>query len=388
MKILRVKFDNIVIFEDSFDLDFTAPDKVMQDSGAYNIYGSMNTLHTISIVGINAVGKTTALRLARLATEVVLNNVGLNEGFIPSVFINESTKNDGVLMTVYFYKDNKVFKLLSTIKMDTSVQGAIRFYYSEEILMEKNVSSVSNKANIFTFNKNNTTNKIVRSKLGQDLLKLLKDDDSIAIIETRDNKTSIKTLLEDGAAANTFVTNSIDSKILNVFDENLATLERVKDKDGIRVVFKNNNLQVETNQGGLIDIISAGTIKGQNIIKNAIIALKSGGYLLIDELENHMNKELVKMIINIFNKKDVNKNGATLLFTTHYAEILDSFDRKDNIYVMTRNKDLFSKIQRYSDLIKRNELKKSEVILSNYIKGTAPKALSIIALEEYIYENI
>ena len=76
MKILKVKFDNILIFEDSFELDFTAPDKVMQDSGAYNIYGSMNTLHTLSIVGINAVGKTTALRLVSLALEVVLNNVG------------------------------------------------------------------------------------------------------------------------------------------------------------------------------------------------------------------------------------------------------------------------------------------------------------------------
>lgn len=388
MKILKVKFDNILIFENSFELDFTAPDKVMQDSGAYNIYGSMNTLHNMSIVGINAVGKTTALRLVSLALEVVLNNVGLNDGFIPSVFINENTRKSGVIMTVYFYLNNKVFKLSSTIKMGDTPLGPIRFYYSEEILLEKNLSSITNKSNIFTFNEKDITKKIVRSNLSKDLLKFLKDDDSIAIMETRDNNTTITTLIADADPTKTSVLGNIDSKILDVFDENLASLAQVDDKDGVRVVFKNNKIQVETNQGGLIDIISAGTIKGQNIVKNAIIALKSGGYLLIDELENHMNKELVKMIISIFNKKDVNKNGATLLFTTHYAEILDTFDRKDNIYVLTRNKDLFSKIQRYSDLIKRNELKKSEVILSNYIKGTAPKASSIIALEEYICQNI
>ncbi len=118
------------------------------------------------------------------------------------------------------------------------------------------------------------------------------------------------------------------------------------------------------------------------------IALRNGGYLIIDELENHLNKELVRMIINIFNNKDINKKGACLFFTTHYAEILDTFDRKDNIYVLTRDGDNFTKINRYSNMVKRNELKKSDVILSNYIKGTAPKALSIRALEEYICKNI
>lgn len=122
---------------------------------------------------------------------------------------------------------------------------------------------------------------------------------------------------------------------------------------------------------------SLGTIKGQRIIQNAIIALKNGGYLIIDELENHLNKELVKMIIGIFNDEKTNKKGACIIFTTHYAEILDSFDRKDNIYVLTRDKNNLTSIQKYSDVVKRNELKKSEVILSNYIKGSAPKALNI-----------
>ena len=155
MKILRVKFDNIIIFNEPFDIDFTAPDRIMESSGVYKVWSAINTQQTISIIGINAAGKTTSLRLLNLAMEVVLN-----------------------------------------------------------------------------------------------------------------------------------------------------------------------------------------------------------------------------------------KKGACLIFTTHYAEILDSFDRMDNIYILVRTKNHFTKVHRYSEMVKRSELKKSEVILSNYIKGTAPKASNIKSLEEYICNMI
>ena len=82
------------------------------------------------------------------------------------------------------------------------------------------------------------------------------------------------------------------------------------------------------------------------------------GYLIIDELESHLNKELVKMIINLFNNKEINKSGACLIFTTHYAEILDSFDRMDNIYILTRSENYFTKIHRYSPIFDTCKIEK------------------------------
>ena len=388
MKVLRVIFDNVIIFNESFDIDLTAPDKIIEDSGVYNIWGSINTLQTVSIIGINAVGKTTSLKLVRLAMEIVLNNKGLNENLVPSVFVNKETEINGILMTVYFYKDDKVFKLESKIKFKRKLEDDLYFYYEEETLKSKAKSNVTNKDNIFDFTKKQNYKKIIRSKLKKDLLGVLKDDDSIAIMATRETKTTVNSMLEDVKEKINPIQGVVDKRVLNVFDENLEKLEKIEGKDGINIEFKNSEIKIESSIIGLEDIISSGTIKGQNIIKNAIIALRSGGYLIIDELENHLNKELVRVIINIFNNKEINKNGACLLFTTHYAEILDSFERKDNIYVLTRDKKNFTKINRYSDMVKRNELKKSDVILSNYIKGTAPKALNIKALEEYICKNI
>lgn len=388
MKVLRVIFDDIIIFNKSFDIDFTAPDKIIEDNGVYNIWKSINTLHTVALIGINAVGKTTALKLIRLAMEVVLNNKGLNENLVPTVFINEKTKTDGILMTIYFYKDDKVYKLESKIKFKRIEEDEIYFYYEEETLKSKAKSNVTNKDNIFDFTEKQNYKEIIRNDLNKELLEVLKDDDSIAIMATRKNKTTVNIMFEDVKEKINPVQGSVNKRILNVFDENLNKLEKIEGQDGINIEFKNSNTKIETSIIGLEEIVSSGTIKGQNIIRNAMIALRNGGYLIIDELENHLNKELVRMIVNIFNNKEINKNGACLFFTTHYAEILDSFDRKDNIYVLTRNKNHFTEINRYSDMVKRNELKKSDVILSNYIKGTAPKALNIKELEEYICMNI
>lgn len=389
MKILRIKFDNIIIFNEPFDIDFTASDRIMKDNGVYSVWGPINTQQTISIIGINATGKTTSIKLLNLAMEVVLNHKGLNEGnLIPSVFLNEETKKDGIVMTVYFYKDDKVFKLESKIKYKENIEGKVYFYYDDEVLKSKAKSNVTSKKNIFDFTENENYVEKRRSKLDKKALEMLKDDDSIVITATRDSGVTVNTMLEGIEDKINPVQGMVDESVLNVFDENLKRLEKIKGEDGINIEFKNSGVEMHLPIIGLEEIISSGTIKGQKIIRNAMIALKSGGYLIIDELENHLNKELVKMIINIFNNKEINKKGACLIFTTHYAEILDSFDRMDNIYVLVRNENYFTEIHRYSKVIKRSELKKSDVILSNYIKGTAPKAVNIKELEEYICKNI
>lgn len=388
MKILRIKFDNILIFDEPFDIDFTAKDRIFEKNGINRVWGPINTQQTMAIIGINAAGKTTSLKLLNLALEVVLNNKGLNENLVPSVFLNEETEKTGITMIVYFYKEDKIFELVSKIKYRRNVDGEIHFYYENEMLKSKSKSNVTSKDSIFKFSDNVSYKEIIRMNMPKESLKILKDDDSIVITETRDSGVSVNTMLEEVKDKMNYVQGMVNENILNVFDENIKKLERIGEDKDFKVEFKNNNTGIKSNIISLEEIVSSGTIRGQRIIKNAITALKHGGYLLIDELENHLNKELVKMIINIFNDKEINKNGACLIFSTHYAEILDSFDRMDNIYILVRTENYFTKIYRYSEMINRSELKKSEVILSNYIKGTAPKALKIRDLEDYICKNL
>lgn len=106
--------------------------------------------------------------------------------------------------------------------------------------------------------------------------------------------------------------------------------------------------------------LSSGTIKGINLFINAMMVLDKGGYLIIDELENHFNKELAATLVRFFMNHKVNKKGAVILLSTHYPELLDEFERNDNIYI-TRNNDGIS-VENLSNILKRNDIKKVKYI--------------------------
>jgi ABC-type multidrug transport system ATPase subunit len=77
--------------------------------------------------------------------------------------------------------------------------------------------------------------------------------------------------------------------------------------------------------------------------------------------------------------------GATIIFSTHYSELLDEFERSDNIYIV-RNKNGIS-AEKLCNLLKRNDIKKSEAFKSGYLEGTAPLYESYIDLKEVIINS-
>ena len=82
--------------------------------------------------------------------------------------------------------------------------------------------------------------------------------------------------------------------------------------------------------------LSSGTIKRIVTFTMAREILREGGYLLVDEIENHFNKEIVSTLIRFFKDSQLNKKGGVLFFSTHSPELLDEYDRNDSIFI-TRN---------------------------------------------------
>ena len=66
----------------------------------------------------------------------------------------------------------------------------------------------------------------------------------------------------------------------------------------------------------------------------------------------------------------LNKRGGTLVFTTHYPELLDEYDRNDGICIV-RNRNGIT-VDNLSNIVKRNDIKKSDVYHSGFLEGTAP----------------
>ena len=131
--------------------------------------------------------------------------------------------------------------------------------------------------------------------------------------------------------------------------------------------------------------LSSGTIKGINIFISAMNTFKSGGYLIVDELENHFNREIVSTIMRFYMDSKVNYKGATLVFSTHYPELLDEFDRNDNIYIVRNRQGITA--ENLSTILKRNDIKKSEAYQSDFLEGTVPAYDAYMGLKKSLIRN-
>ena len=65
-----------------------------------------------------------------------------------------------------------------------------------------------------------------------------------------------------------------------------------------------------------------------------------------------------------------------MVFTTHYPELLDEYDRNDSIHIV-RNRNGIT-VEKLSDILNRNDIKKSDAYQSGLLEGTTP------AYEEYL----
>lgn len=383
LKILKIHFDHLSLYnEKGLTIDFAAADRVSDFSEVFELKKPIYTQKLIALAGINATGKTIALKLIDLAMAVVLNHSSLNEADL----LGTSYLEDQSRMTVDFYRNGMIYELESIFQRDSTE----RLTYREEFIRRKPIQSVKTKKDIYSFDE--TEVWIQRSNLQEEIQAVLQDDDSIAIMAARNNGISLRQSISLTNMNLWATVGKVPQEILHVFDPMLDELvTEVHGSDvSYTVKFKNRNQPYQLhNTYSLGNLISSGTIKGQNLLSMMRDVLHTGGYLLVDELENHMNKMLVQMILDIFKSPRMNPKGACLIFTTHYVEILDLVDRKDDIYITRRSRDeqKLLEIINYKDVVKRNDVKKSEVFLSNYIGGTAPSYENMIALEDALCQK-
>ena len=133
--------------------------------------------------------------------------------------------------------------------------------------------------------------------------------------------------------------------------------------------FKNEEEIILNNAVDLEQYLSSGTIKGIITFSMVKEVLQSGGYLLVDEIENHFNKEIVTTLVRFFMDSRFNKNGGILIFTTHYPELLDEYDRNDGIYIVRNRNGITA--ENLSCILTRNDIKRSDAYQCGFIDGTA-----------------
>ncbi len=157
------------------------------------------------------------------------------------------------------------------------------------------------------------------------------------------------------------ISTNILSKVITIFDENISDLIKLDDHN-YKMSFCGQEKIVSDKE--LLYQLSSGTTKGMLLYVLVVASLQNGFDLVVDEIENHFHKTLVENMISLYKDKTVNKHKATLIFTTHYCELLDLFNRRDNIYI-ARADIKVNLVNMYSNYKIRTELLKNRQFYNN-----------------------
>lgn len=376
MKILRITAQGLPLFKEDLDICFYAQQRVSEDdkNNLYNMIENYYLHSACAFIGINASGKTSVLKVVNLALSIIKNEP-INHAETKSIL---GGAKKATICTCFYDKRKYVCCLETEITAKKSKTGEYMYSILSEKLWEKPIASVRSKKYLTDFAGMKPT--AIRN---QDEI-YLPDDVSFIIAHNKkvNDTVEVFSLLFYTNINVLPFTENIPLEVIAFLDPTIEKLcfEQVEGKTFIHLKFKNEEEIVLNTAVDLEQYLSAGTIKG--IITFSIVkeVLQSGGYLLVDEIENHFNKEIVTTLVRFFMDSRFNKNGGTLIFTTHYPELLDEYDRNDGIYIV-RNCNGIT-VENLSYILTRNDIKRSYAYQSGFLEGTTPTYEAYIRLKE------
>lgn len=374
MKLLKMAVNGLTLFKGTVNIDFFAEQRVSSDNNEMvsPCFGSVYTNNVMSVVGINASGKTSLLKVISFVIEFIngesVNNINNKD------ILKDSEK---IEITVFFFDPgNGVCKLESEIIRIKDNEIDYRYIINSERLWVKKTSRVKSKKDLFVFDDDQL------SKVRDNGAEFLKDDTSIVISLNKNKGFYLKDLIRLTNVNFLGLIGNFPHELIAFLDPSIENISFDKKTGEAKLKFYDREEIVVANPILFEQYLSSGTIKGINIFINAMIVFEEGGYLIVDELENHFNREIVATLVRFFMNKSVNKNGATLIFSTHYSELLDEFERNDGIYIVRNRNGIYA--QKLSEILTRNDIKKSEAFKSDFLEGTVPTYESYMQLKKAI----
>lgn len=382
MKILRITVNGLPLFKQELDLLFYTQQRVGEDDKEklYKIEPNYYLHTACAFIGINASGKTSVLKVINLALNI-LRNEPINH--VESRNILGACER-ATFKICFLDKKNNVYCLKTVITSKKAKAGRYVYSIIEEKLWEKPISSVKSKKYLTDF----TAISPIAVRNTEEAY--LPDDVSFIIAHNKkaNDKIDVFSLLSYTNINILPFTEDIPLEVIAFLDPTIEKLyfEKVEDKASIHLKFKDEEEIILNNAIELEQYLSSGTIKGIITFSMVKEVLASGGYILVDELENHFNKEIVVTLIRFFMDSSLNKNGSTLIFTTHYPELLDEYDRNDAIYIVRNRNGITA--ENLSYILKRNDIKKSDAYQSGFLEGTTPAYEAYLRLKKNLAASL
>ena len=382
MILLKLIGRNIPVFEKEVAFDFFASQRVTGEESArlVPLFDNMYANPVNVLVGINASGKTRSLEFISFAIALLRG-----EALDGKPFLGKLLGAGTIEIESYFYlrETESVCRLITAFSVEKTPNGKVACRISKESLFEKPAKFVRLKKQLFDFN------GIVPQVRNPDE-QYLSEDTSMIISRAKHYRDDLHCFdpntLDDRNA--TFALGKVPPSVLLFLDPSIEYLEIHDDNDSKPTVIKFREIDEPILLKGVRDLelyLSSGTIRGVRLINVASYVLGHGGYMIVDEIENHFNMEIVKSLIRVFMDPEVNKKGGILIFSTHQPVLLDEMERNDGITILRH--DAFIRADNLRVLLDRNDLKKSDIYESDYLHGTAPSYDRFMALRSMIAES-
>lgn len=366
MKLLRIVVEGLPLFKEKLDIPLYAQQRVnSKDKDMLTpLFANVYPNPTNAFIGVNASGKTSVLKVLVLALGI-LNNDPINH--IKTCSILGDSKE--VTLNIYFYsKIGEICRLETIIITNKDNAEGNKYSIIREKLWSKSVSDVKTRKSLIEFS---NIDLVLERNLKEEFLS---EDVSVMIAQNKKNKEYIKVLnlLEFTDRNELPFADDIPAEVIAYLDPTVEELkiEKIEQKPIIHLKFVGEEEIILNNMAMLNNYLSSGTIKGMIIFTLAKEVLQTGGYLIVDEIENHFNKEIATTLLRFFMDSKLNKNRGTLMFSTHYPELLDEYERNDSIFI-TRNRGGIS-VENLCGILERNDIKKSDAYQSGFLEGTTP----------------
>ena len=348
MKLLRITAEGLPLFKEKLDLSFYAQQRVAEEQKniLYPLFSNIYMNSATGFIGINASGKTSVLKVILLALDII-NNEPINH--IETRDILGDAKE--VKLNMYFFsgKLNEICRLETIITSRKSKPEGTSYSILSESLWIKDVDEVTTRKGMLIFEGKEPA--MVRSSQED----FLPDDVSIMIARNKKAKehVCIVNLLKYTNENVLTFSEEIPSEVIMFLDPTIEKLhfDENENKTLIHLKFKD---------------------KEEILLNNPV------------ELNNYLSSGTVKVItlIRFFMYSRLNKNVGTLIFYTHYQELLDEYDRNDSIFI-TRNRNGIT-VENLSNILKRNDIKKSDAYQSGFLEGTTPTYEAYMRLKKSI----
>ena len=382
MKILRITAQGLPLFKEDMDICFYTQQRVSEDdrNNLYNLIDNYYLHSACAFIGINASGKTSVLKVINLALNIIKNE--------PINHVEAKTILGGsekAAIRTYFYDKRKYICCLETvITAKKAKTGEYVYSILSERLWEKPIAGVMSKKYLTDFDGIEPVDTRDSNEA------YLSDDVSFIIAHNKkvNDTVEVFSLLSYTNVNVLPFTEDIPLEVITFLDPTIEKLcfEQAEGKTFIHLKFRDEDEIILNNAVDLEQYLSSGTIKGIITFSMVKEVLQSGGYLLVDEIENHFNKEIVTTLMRFFMDSRLNKRGGTLIFTTHYPELLDEYDRNDGICIV-RNRNGIT-VENLSYILKRNDIKKSDAYQSGFLEGTTPAYEAYMRLKKNLAASI